>query len=225
MSNKKTILLIDDHPLAREGLKSLIARDPSMEVIGEAGNGYQGLQLAMDLRPDLVVMDITLPDSNGIQITRRLRNQLPETHIMIVSMHSKIDYITEALQAGAIGFVCKESANEMLLKGLDVVSRGEYFLDTAISRQVVEKILEVREKDATITDAAYQTLTPREREVLRLIAQELSTKEVAEKLCISPKTVETHRSNIMSKLSLHSTIEVIRYAVKLGLIDVDIWKN
>jgi DNA-binding NarL/FixJ family response regulator len=225
MSEKKRILIIDDHPLFREGLKAIIERDSRFEVVGEAGNGREGLQLTKKLKPDMIIVDISLPDRSGIQLTGEIRTLLSTTRILIVSMHSKIDYIAEAFQAGATGYVVKESASERLLQGLESVSRGDYFLDSSVSHAVVENLMKSPLKEAKITDADYDTLTPREQEVMRLLAEGLSSKKVAEKLFISPKTVENHRSNIMNKLGLHNTIELIRYAAKLGLIDVDLWKE
>jgi DNA-binding NarL/FixJ family response regulator len=225
MSKKKTILIIDDHPLFREGLKAIIGRDAHFDVVGEAGNGREGLRMAKELEPDLVLVDISLPDQSGIQLTREIRTLLADTRVLIVSMHSKIDYIAEAFQAGATGYVVKESASERLIKGLEYVSRGDYFLDSSVSQQVVKRLMDSPAKDEKITDSAYGNLTHREQEVMRLLAEGLSRKEIGEKLFISPKTVENHRTNIMNKLDLHSTIELIRYAARLGLIDVDLWKE
>jgi DNA-binding NarL/FixJ family response regulator len=222
---QKSIIIIDDHPLFREGLKTIISRDDRFKVVGEAGTGYEGLEITKRLKPDLVIVDISLPDQSGIQLTRDLRQLLSETKILIVSMHSKIDYIAEAFQAGATGYVVKESASERLLQGLKSVAKGDYYLDSSVSHAVVENLMKSPLKAAKITDADYATLTPREQEVMRFLAEGLSSKAVAEKLFISPKTVENHRANIMSKLGLHSTIELVRYAAKLGLIDVDLWKD
>jgi DNA-binding NarL/FixJ family response regulator len=225
VAQKKTILIIDDHPLFREGLKTIIEHDGKFEVLGEAGNGREAIQMAKKCKPNLVVMDISLPDQNGIDVTREIRSLLPETRIMIVSMHSRIDYIAEAFQAGATGYLVKESAAAGLLKGLDAISKDEYFLDRSLSRQVVNRLMDYSIKEKISMDNPYNALTPREQEVMRLLAEGLSSKDVADKLFISPKTVENHRAKIMSKLDLHSTMELVRYAAKLGLIDVDLWKS
>ncbi len=225
MVEKKTILIVDDHPLFREGLKALIGRHSEFEVVGEAENGKQGIKKAKKLRPDLVVMDLSLPDQSGIDVTRRIRSMLSETRVMILSMHSKIDYMTKAFQAGAQGYVVKESATERLVECLKAISKGDYFIDTSLSHKVVKNLMESGEKEAKITDAGYKTLTPREQQIMGLIAEGISTKDIADKLFISPKTVENHRSNIMNKLDLHSTMELVRYAAKLGIIDVDLWKD
>ncbi|VFQ47356.1 response regulator [Desulfoluna butyratoxydans] len=225
MSQTKHILIIDDHPLFREGLKTIVERDKRFKVVGEAGNGRQGLKMARQLKPDLSVVDISLPDINGVQVATEMRSYLPETKIMIVSMHSKIDYIAEAFQAGATGYVAKDSASDRLIQGIESVLKGEYFLDSSVSHQVVEKLMKFPVKDAKITDADYGSLTPREQEVMRLLAEGSTPKEIADKLCISPKTVENHRANIMKKLGIHSTMELVRYAARLGLIDVELWKE
>ena len=225
MGKKKTILIVDDHPLFREGLKSLISRYTGFEVVGEAGSGREGLRMAEELKPDLVVMDISLPDKSGIDLTCDIRSLLSETRVMIVSMHSKINHISEAFRAGASGYVVKDSAADKLIQGLEAISRGEYYLDSSFSHKVVKKLMEFPEKEAKITDARYETLTPREQEVMRLLAEGISTKKIAERLFISPKTVENHRTSIMSKLELHGTMELIRYAARIGLIDVDLWKG
>ncbi|GAB6909207.1 conserved hypothetical protein [Desulfosarcina cetonica] len=225
MASKKSILIIDDHPLFREGLKSIIAGDRYFSVEGEAGDARSGFALAKKIKPDVALVDISLPDESGMQLTRRIREALPDTRVLIISMHSKIDYIVEAFQSGATGYVVKESAAGRLIQGLRAVTAGEYFLDSSISHEVVERLMRSPVREARVSDSDYGRLTSREQEIMRMLAEGLSKAEIAERLCISIKTVENHRSNIMKKLDLHSAMDLVRYAAKLGLIDVDLWKE
>ncbi|MFO7642775.1 MAG: response regulator transcription factor [Desulfosarcina sp.] len=225
MTSGKRVLIIDDHPLFREGLKSIIAGDRHFVVAGEAGNARDGFALATKIKPDVALVDISLPDESGMQLTRRIRATLPETRVMIISMHSKIDYIVEAFQSGATGYVVKESAAGRLVQGLHAVTAGEYFLDSSISHEVVTRLMKSPVREARVSDSDYGRLTPREQEIMRMLAEGLSKAEIADRLCISIKTVENHRSNIMKKLELNSPMELVRYAAKLGLIDIDLWKE
>jgi DNA-binding NarL/FixJ family response regulator len=225
LAQKKKILIVDDHPMFREGIKSVIARNPQLEVVGEAGEGKAALKLVEELRPDMILLDVSLPDMNGIDLIQDIRKVLPETRILMISMHTKIEYLTSAFQAGATGYVVKDAPSEKILQALDLVSRGEYFLDTLVARQIVKRLAELPDRQAKVTDAAYGSLTPREQEILRLTAEGQSKNKIADHLCISPRTVENHRANLMAKLDLHSTLEMVRYAAKIGLIDVDHWKS
>ena len=217
------ILVVDDHPLLREGLKAIIQRDERFGVVVEAGDGQEALRLAREKRPGLAIVDITLPGMDGIELTKRLRWTLPNLPILIISVHANIDFIVEAFRAGAAGYMTKESAAENLLRGITVVMEGRRYLDDAVSHEVVKRLTEVPGEGADIGDAAYRTLTPREQEVLRMVAEGLASREIADRLFISPKTVDNHRSNVMRKLGLHSVMDLVQYAAKLGLIDLDSW--
>jgi len=217
------IMIVDDHPLFREGLKTIISRDEKFVVTAEAGSGKEGMKLARKHRPDIMLVDISMPGKNGIQMIRELKESLPDTRFIIISMHSEADYIVEAFRSGAAGYMIKESAADNLIKGLDTVARGELFLDNALSQEVVFKLMQAKTESGGDDLEPYSTLTAREQEVMRLLAEGLNTKEVAGKLFISPKTVENHRTNLMKKLGLQNTVELVRYAARLGLIDLETW--
>ena len=225
MPSKIRMIIVDDHPLFREGIKTIITQSGKFEIISESGSGQDGLEKSTQFKPDLVLLDISLPDESGIEVARKIRSQLPRTRVIILSMHSRIDYIVEAFQAGATGYVVKESAAERLGQALEAVAAGEYFLDSSISHEVVAKLMNSPAKEAKVSDAGYGQLTAREQEIMRMLAEGASKSNIADTLCISIKTVENHRANIMRKLNIHSAMELVRYAARLGLIDVDLWKE
>jgi DNA-binding NarL/FixJ family response regulator len=225
MPQKKNILIVDDHPLVREGLKTVISFHPKYEVVGEAESGASALQMVNDLKPDVVLMDISLPDQSGIEITRQIRGSRKKTQVIIISMHSKTDFIIKAFQAGAKGYVVKESAPEKLIKAIQSVLADEYYMDSALSSKVVEKLIRSPLESPHITNSNYDALTDREQQLLVLMAEGMTSDQIADMLFISSKTVKNHRASIMKKLNIHSTHELIRYAARLGLIDLDLWKQ
>lgn len=225
INEKKSVLVVDDHPFIREGVKGLIARSENFECVAEAGSGAEGVQLAIELKPDLITMDMSLPDMSGVDALREIKRAVPDARAIVLSMHSGFDYVAEAFRAGALGYVAKEAASEKLIQGLEAVGRGEFFLDGQVSMEVVSKLLTSgRSALSPVKDTEYESLTAREKEVFDLVAKDYSNREIAEKLSISPKTVENHRTNLMKKLDLHSKMELVRYAARLGIIDVDMWK-
>jgi DNA-binding NarL/FixJ family response regulator len=205
------ILVADDHTLVRAGLVSLIAHLPGMEVVAEAEDGRQALRLVRDLQPDIVLMDIAMPGLNGLEAAERIHGILPAVKIIILSMHASEEYVAQALKAGASGYLLKDAATAELEMALKSVSMGQFYLSPAISRQVVETMLHGG-------PTGLDLLTPRQREILQLIAEGKSTREIAETLHLSVKTVEKHRSNLMRKLGLHNTAAVTVYAIRQGLV-------
>lgn len=216
------VMILDDHPLFREGLKTIVEKGNKYKVVAEAGDGKEGISLAREHKPDIMLVDISIPKKNGIQVIRELKDLLPQTHFVIISMHSEADYIVEAFRAGASGYMIKESAASQLLHGLETISAGDIFLDSGISQEVILKMLRAKEEGGFSAEP-YSTLTSREQEVMRLLAQGHTTKEVAQQLFVSPKTVENHRSRLMKKLGLNTSVDLIRYAARLGLIDLETW--
>ncbi|WP_339137332.1 MAG: response regulator transcription factor [Candidatus Electrothrix sp. GW3-4] len=214
----KKIVLIDDHDTFRAGLRQLIEKYSDFEVAGEGADARHGEEVVRTIKPDIAVVDLSLPDKSGIQLTRLLKGAVPETRIIIVSMHSKIDYIMGALRAGAIGYIVKESVSDCLQNALEAALLDEYYLDSALSREIVGRLLEAAES-SDLSDSTYGNLTAREQEIFRLLAQGTAVADIADKLCISAKTVTNHRANILSKLDLHSTVDLVRYAAKLGLLE------
>jgi DNA-binding NarL/FixJ family response regulator len=225
VAHKKRLIIIDDHPLFREGIKTILSRKTRYEVAGEAGTGREGLQMVKDLKPDVVLLDLSLPDTGGLELIGDILKYSADTGILIVSMHSKIDYIVKSFQYGAMGYIVKESAADTLLIAIDHIVNGDYYMDTSVSQKVVKKMATLPAKKTIAVKPGYESLTPREQEVMAMLAEGMNAVQVSEKLFISPKTAENHRTNIMRKLGLHSTIELVRYAAKIGLIDIDLWKG
>ena len=207
------ILLVDDHALVRAGMKSLLREIEGVEVVAEASDGAEALRLALRERPDVVLMDIAMKGMNGLDAAARLREQLPAARVIVLSMHTSEEYVLLALRAGAAGYLIKDSATAELELALKAVARGETYLSPAISRQVVEGYVQ-RVGAAAVPDP----LTPRQREVLKHVAEGRSTKEIAYELKLSVKTVETHRAQIMERLGIRDVAGLVRYAMRAGLV-------
>lgn len=213
------VLLVDDHAVVRAGLRMLLSADPELEIVGEAEDGAQGLRLSRDLAPDVVLMDISMPDMNGIEATRRIKELCPDVAVLALTMHEDDQYFFEMLAAGASGYVPKRAAPNDLISAIHAVRSGGVFLFPSVARLLVKDYLQRVEQEGA-PGRPFDVLTEREREVLTLIAQGLSNQEIADKLIISVKTVNRHRENIMSKLNLHSRVELVRYAIEKGLIEL-----
>ncbi len=213
------ILIVDDHAVVRAGLRLLLSADPEMQIAGEAGDGAEALRLARDLAPDVVLMDISMPDMNGIEATRRIKALCPGVAVLALTMHEDDQYFFEMLAAGASGYIPKRAAPTDLLSAIHAVKNGGVFLFPSVARLLVRDYLQRAEEQGD-AGQPFDALTDREREVLTCIAQGQSNQEVAEQLSISVKTVNRHRENIMAKLNLHSRVELVHYAIEKGLIDL-----
>jgi len=218
MGQPRTVIIVDDHPLLRAGLKSLLQSVESYSIVGEVGTGESALTLAAELQPDLMTLDLSLPDQNGLGVIRRILTASPATAILVVSTHTKFEYVSAAFRAGARGYLVKEAAADLLLKALDTLLLGDTYLDAAIAVEVAGRLGGVAQNGKDHL-ARYEKLTRREQEVLRLVAEGLSSKAIAERLFISHKTVENHRANIKAKIGLRNTVEILRFAVRYGLVE------
>lgn len=212
------VLIADDHQLFRDGLRSLLQRSAGFTVVGEAGDGLEALRLCNELRPDIVLLDISMPGLNGVEATRRIAAEVPHTRVLILSMHADRRFVAETLRAGASGYLLKDSAFPEVVRAIQSAMEGHVFLSPAIT-DVVAQDFAVRVPPPQ--NSAFQLLSPREREVLQLLAEGLATKEIADRLSVSAKTVETHRRQLMEKLGLHSVAELTKYAVREGLTPLD----
>jgi len=214
--NPIRILLADDHTVMRNGLRLLLERQPNLEVVGEASDGRETVRMAERVSPDVVVMDIAMPNLNGIEATRQITASRPEAAIVILSMHSDESYVVRALKAGARAYLLKDSAEGDLISAIHAISEGKSFFSPAISRILVEDYM--RQLEQRHVEDTYELLTAREREILQLLAEGKTNKEVAAILNLSVYTIETHRTHILQKLNLHNVPELILYAVRKGII-------
>jgi two-component system, NarL family, response regulator NreC len=212
---KIRLLLVDDHQIVRAGLRMLFQSEKDMEIVGEVGSGEEAVKAVRDLKPDVVLMDVIMPGMSGIEATRRIKEASPKTAVLALTMHEDEQYFFEMLQAGASGYVPKRAAPDDLVSGIRVVGQGDVFLYPTLAKYLVKEFVQRSDRGLL---AASEKLTPREREILTLIAEGFSNREIAEELVISVKTVDRHRENIMRKLNLHNRVELVKYAIEKGLI-------
>ena len=214
------VLLADDHTLVRAGVRKLVESFEGFRVIAEAGDGREAVRLARELEPDIALLDIGMPGLNGLDATALIVKAVPRTQVVILSMHAAENYVLAALRSGAVGYVIKHAAVEELDRALRAVQSGERWLSPTVSRHLLDDYLRLIRKEASAqTVAGAELLTPRQREILQLIAEGRTTREIAERLCVSARTVETHRTQIMDRLNLHDVASLTRFAIRSGLTD------
>ena len=211
------VLIVDDHAILRDGIRSLLERQEGIAVVGEASNGLEALARVGELEPDIVLMDIAMPEMDGLEATRRVKEDYPDIRVLILTQHDSQEYVTPLLQAGASGYVLKRSGGREVVAAIRQVHEKGAFLEPVVARQVLHDYAQTTE----VTEADRPTLTEREREVLELVVEGKSNREIALALVISPKTVSVHRSNIMAKLDVHNSVELVRYVMQHNLLDLN----
>lgn len=209
-----TILLVDDHRIVREGLRTLLGQQSDLEVVGEAADGRDAVAQARILKPDVIVMDIAMPELNGVEATRLILAELPQVRIVALSMYADRRFVAEILRAGALGYVLKDGAFEELVLAIRTITEGKTYLSPSIAGLVVEELLQ---RSSAPGSPSLGGLTPRERQVLKLLADGMRPREIAQELSISVKTVEVHKQNLMNKLEIHTASELTRFAIREGL--------
>lgn len=213
-----TIVLADDHPVVRRGLRSLLEGEADLQVIGEAGDGIEAVRLTERLKPDVILVDLMMPGMTGLEVTRQIVSRVPRTQVVVLSMYDSDAYVREAVRGGASGYVLKEASPSDLVDAIRAVATGHRYLSPTLSQRAVEAYVEGARAAAP---APHETLSTREREVLKLAAEGRTSQEIAERLYLSPRTVETHRASLLRKLGLRSQTDLIRYAIRQGLLSAD----
>ena len=216
MEKKSRIVIAEDYTILREGLKSLLSSNANFEIIGEAEDGREAIRCVEQLKPDLILMDLSMPRMNGLEAIREIKRRFSKTAILVLTVHKTEEYILATLKAGADGYVLKDATQSELMMAVKNVLSGKHYISPGISEKVIEGYLDGRKTLKTRT--SWETLTQREREILKLIAEGYKNKEIADFLCISPKTVEKHRANLMEKLSLHNVQALTSFAIDKGLV-------
>jgi two-component system response regulator NreC len=217
------ILIVDDHSILRDGVRQLLTSQDDMTIVGEAGDGHSALKQARLLKPDVVLLDIAMPGLNGLETIGLILEAVAEAKIVILSMHAKESYVHQALSAGALGYVLKASPSSDVLSAIRAASKGEYFLSSKIRAGVIDAYLQ--SKKYTPTVRGYDLLTEREQQVFRMVVEGKTTREIADILCVSTKTIEKHRSGVTAKLGVQGRLELLKYAIKIGVVDPELWTD
>jgi len=213
-----TVLLADDHPIVRQGLRHLLEAEPDIKILGEASDGLQAVQLSEKFKPNVLIVDLMMPGLNGLEVVRQVKDRSPATFSIVLSMQSADVYVVEALKSGAAGYVLKETGPSELVNAVQQVISGKRYLSPRLSERLIDVLLQTSDE---ITLDPYETLTNREREILQMVAEGLTSSAIAKRLSISPRTAELHRGRMMDKLGLHSQTELILYALKRGILSID----
>ncbi len=220
--NPIRVLLVDDHTLFREGIRRLVNEQPDMEIIGEAANGRQAVDRTVELQPDVILMDIAMPDMTGLDATEIIKKQLPQARVLLLTVHDDREYLFRALEVGASGYVLKEAEAQALVMAIQAVHRGEIYLYPSVTRWLVQDYLQRGRSGHLEEQQRLNDLTDRQQIVLQLLAEGYTNQEIAAELILSPYTIQTHIQNIMQKLNLHSRADLIKYAIRHGLTDLDL---
>ncbi|WP_136797248.1 response regulator [Desulfosediminicola ganghwensis] len=218
-----TILIVDDHAIVRDGMRQLIASQQDMKLVGEAYDGPEALRQVRAITPDVVLLDIAMPGMTGLETIGLIKNANPDIKIVILSMHSKESYVHQALSAGALGYVLKASPSTDILNAIRAAGKNEYFLSSKIRAGVIDAYLQ--SKQSTPAVRGYDLLTEREQQVFRMVVEGNTTKEIADLLCVSGKTIEKHRTSVTTKLGVHGRLELLKYAIRIGVVDPDLWEE
>ncbi|PIF02943.1 MAG: DNA-binding response regulator [Desulfococcus sp.] len=220
---KIKVVIADDHLVLREGIRKILGEQEDMEVVGEATDGKQTVQKVKTLKPHVALIDIQMPELNGLEAVNLIKDTVPETEVVVLSMHKKDAYVHQALAAGALGYVLKASPMSEVLEAIRTVHRHEYYLSSKINTKIITAFL--KSKQDKPPASGYDLLSDREQQVFRLLVEGKSSAEIAEILCISPKTVEKHRANTMKKLDIHNMVSMVKYAIKIGIIGPELWEE
>jgi len=213
---KIRILIVDDHAIMRDGIRALLGLHDDIEIVGEASEGREAIEKARDLMPDVVVMDIAMPGMDGLEAARRIMRKIPKTKVLVLTQYDNKEYVFPVIEAGASGFISKVAASSELASGIRAVHNGDSYLSPSVTKLMIEDF----QHSGRASNDPYKQLTNRERDVLKLVAEGHATQEIADMLVISPKTVEGHRTNLMAKLGIHNRTELIKYALRKGIITI-----